>query len=147
MTASSGEHSPPNSLPRNAPSWPRREVLKCAGSRVLTIGLGLISREAKQACLPRGGASLAHSHRVGSRRNGSQCHTFAHGQGSASTRCIAAWMSCCDSESLTQTTLKRDLLPPCSTQSKSPGRTCLVMPESKPPFALTLVAIASCANG
>lgn len=77
----------------------------------------------------------------------SPAHIFAHGQGSAWTRCIAAWMSCCDSESLTHTTLKRDLLPACSTQSRSPGRTCRVMPESKAPLSLTLLATASCANG
>jgi hypothetical protein len=50
-------------------------------------------------------------------------------------------MSCRDSESLTQTTLKRDFLPRCSTQIMSPDRTCRLMPDSKAPALLMLVAM------
>jgi hypothetical protein len=51
------------------------------------------------------------------------------------------------SGSRTQITLKRDLLPRCSTQSRSPARTCLVIPDSKAPLSLSLLATASCVNG
>src|SRR5438067_12967138 len=81
------------------------------------------------------------------RQLGSPIYTFVHGQGSEFRRCMAAWISCCDSESLTHTTLKRDLLPPCWTQSKSPDLTCLVMPDSKAPLLPMVLAMASCVNG
>jgi hypothetical protein len=36
--------------------------------------------------------------------------------------------------------LKRDFLRPCSTQIRSPGLTSLLMPDSKAPLALMLLA-------
>jgi hypothetical protein len=63
-----------------------------------------------------------------------------HGHRSACSRCMAAWMSRCDSESLTQTIRKRDFVPLCSTQMMSPERTLWLMPESRAPLLLTLVA-------
>jgi hypothetical protein len=64
----------------------------------------------------------------------------AHGQVSALIRCIAAWMRWCDSESLSQTTLNRDFLPPYATEITSPNRICLLRPESRAPLLLILLA-------
>src|SRR5437016_4043379 len=71
---------------------------------------------------------------------------FAQGQDSVFIRCIAAWISWGVSEFLTQTTLKRDFLPPCLAQRTSPDRIGRVIPESKAPLLLSLLATTFCVN-
>jgi len=73
-------------------------------------------------------------------------HIFAQGQGSAFIRCMAAWINWGVSEFLIQTTLKRDFLPQCSTQRRSPGRSGRVIPDSKAPLLLSRVATTFCIN-
>src|SRR6266699_5057296 len=71
---------------------------------------------------------------------------LAQGHDSVFIRCMAAWISWGVSEFLTQTTLKRDFLPPCSTQRTSPDRMGRVIPDSKAPLLLSLVATTFCVN-
>jgi len=71
---------------------------------------------------------------------------FAQGQSSVSIRCMAAWISWGVSSLLTQTTLKRDFLPPCSTHTRSPDRMGRVIPDSKAPLLLSPVATTFCVN-
>lgn len=71
---------------------------------------------------------------------------FAQGQSSVLIRCMAAWISWGGSSLLTQTTLKRDFLPPCSTHIRSPDRMGRVIPDSKAPLLLSPVATTFCVN-
>jgi hypothetical protein len=59
---------------------------------------------------------------------------FVQGQGSLLSRCRAAWMRGCDSESFTQTTLKQDVLPLSSSDPVSDRVVVIrgVITDSKP---------------